>query len=128
MLPKSVASLPKAELHLHLEGSVQPSTVCALTARHGVTVTELEVRRRYAYQNFAEFLEAFKWVTSFLRDPRDYALITRGLADILRNQFAIAAEPSELLLLLILRGKRTDSLRELQPRLPGFRHSDQASR
>jgi aminodeoxyfutalosine deaminase len=92
MLPRSVASLPKAELHLHLEGSIQPRTVCALTARHGVIVTEQEVRRRYAYQNFAEFLETFKWVTSFLRDPQDYALITHDLAEYLLSQRVIYAE------------------------------------
>src|SRR5713101_102911 len=85
MLPESVASLPKAELHLHLEGSVQPGTACALAARHGVRFTEEEVRRRYAYRNFSEFLEAFKWVTSFLRDPQDYALITRDLGEQLRG-------------------------------------------
>ncbi len=62
MLPETIASLPKAELHLHLEGSIQPSTVCALTARHGLEVTEQEVRHRYAYQNFLEFLETFKWL------------------------------------------------------------------
>jgi len=59
VLPESVASLPKAELHLHLEGSIQPSTVCALTERHGVEVTQEEVQRRYAYRNFLEFLETF---------------------------------------------------------------------
>ena len=91
-LPESVASLPKAELHLHLEGSIQPSTVCALTARHGVDVTQEEVRRRYAYRNFQEFLETFKWVTSFLRDPQDYALITRDLAEHLISQRVIYAE------------------------------------
>jgi len=91
-LPESVASLPKAELHLHLEGSIQPSTVCALTARHGVDVTQDEVRRRYAYRNFLEFLETFKWVTSFLRDPQDYALITRDLAEYLLSQRVIYAE------------------------------------
>src|SRR5256884_2039879 len=53
---------------LHLEGSLQPATVCALTARHGVKMTEEEVRRRYAYRDFPEFIEAFKWVTSFLRE------------------------------------------------------------
>jgi aminodeoxyfutalosine deaminase len=91
-LPESVASLPKAELHLHLEGSIQPSTVCALTARHGADVTQDEVRRRYAYRNFLEFLETFKWVTSFLRDPQDYALITRDLAEYLLSQRVIYAE------------------------------------
>jgi adenosine deaminase len=92
VLPESVASLPKAELHLHLEGSIQPSTVCALTARHGVEVTQEEVRRRYAYRNFLEFLETFKWVTQFLRDPQDYALITRDLAEYLISQKVIYAE------------------------------------
>ncbi len=74
-----IASLPKAELHLHLEGSIQPATVCALAARHGILIAEEEVRRRYAYRGFSEFIEAFKWVTSFLREPQDYALIARRL-------------------------------------------------
>src|SRR5216683_1226871 len=81
-----IASLPKAELHLHLEGSIQPATVCALMARHGVVMTEDEVRRRYAYRDFPEFIEAFKWVTSFLREPQDYALIARDLAEHLLTQ------------------------------------------
>src|SRR4029077_5184155 len=76
-LPERIAALPKAELHLHLEGSIQPATVCALTARHGAAVTEEEVRRRSAYPDFLDFLESFKWVTSFLREPQDYALIAR---------------------------------------------------
>ena len=81
LLSNRVASLSKAELHLHLEGSIQPATVCALTARHGVTMTEQEVQRRYAYRDFPEFIEAFKWVTSFVREPQDYALIARDLAE-----------------------------------------------
>src|SRR5438477_3817190 len=85
-LSERIATLPKAELHLHLEGSIQPATVCALTARHGLEVTQQEVLRRYAYKNFLGFLEAFKWVTSFLRDPQDYALITRDLAEQLLAQ------------------------------------------
>jgi len=44
-------------------------------------MTEEEVRRRYAYRNFPEFIEAFKWVTSFLCEPQDYALIARDLAE-----------------------------------------------
>src|SRR5258705_305895 len=79
ILPARIASLPKAELHLHLEGSIQPATVCALTARHGVVMAEEEVRQRYAYHDFSEFIEAFKWVTTFLRDPEDSALTALGL-------------------------------------------------
>jgi len=109
MLPESVASLPKAELHLHLEGSIQPSTVCALTARHGVTVAEQEVRRRYAYQNFLEFLETFKWVTSFLRAPQDYALITHDLAEYLLSQRVIYAEVTISIGVMLLRKQRPEA-------------------
>ncbi len=108
-LPESVASLPKAELHLHLEGSIQPGTVCALTARHGVTVTGDEVRRRYAYQNFSEFLETFKWVTSLLRDPRDYALITHNLAEQLLSQRVMYAEVTISIGVMLLRRQRPES-------------------
>jgi aminodeoxyfutalosine deaminase len=103
MLPESIVSLPKAELHLHLEGSIQLSTVVALTRRHGVTVNEQEVRRRYAYKNFLEFLEAFKWVTSFLREPKDYALITRDLAEHLLAQRVVYAEVTISVGVMLLR-------------------------
>jgi aminodeoxyfutalosine deaminase len=88
----SLASIPKAELHLHLEGSIQPRTVVDLTGRHGVTMNENDVRMKYAYENFLGFLEAFKWVTSFLREPQDYALITRDLGAHLLTQGVIYAE------------------------------------
>jgi aminodeoxyfutalosine deaminase len=91
-LPASIEKAPKAELHLHLEGSVQPATVSALTRRHGVITTEQEVRAAYAYKDFLGFLEAFKWVTSYLRDPQDYALITRDLAEQLLAQHVVYAE------------------------------------
>jgi len=91
-LPPSIANAPKAELHLHLEGSVQPVTASALARRHGVVVTEDEVRRFYAYKDFLGFLEAFKWVTSYLRDPQDYAIITRDLAEQLLAQNVVYAE------------------------------------
>jgi aminodeoxyfutalosine deaminase len=84
--------LPKAELHLHLEGSIRPETAVELAARHDVEITLEEVARRYHYSNFAGFIEAFKWVTSFLREPDDYALITRRLLDELLRQKVVYAE------------------------------------
>ena len=91
-MPLRIASLPKAELHLHLEGSIRPAVACALSARHGVALTEDEVRRRYDYRNFTEFIEAFKWVTSFLREPHDFALLAADLAEQLLEQHVVYAE------------------------------------
>jgi aminodeoxyfutalosine deaminase len=109
LLPKSIASLPKAELHLHLEGSIQPPTVRALTARHGLDVPEEEVRRRYAYSNFTEFLDAFKWVTSYLRQPQDYALIIRDLAEHLLSQGVVYAEVTLSVGVMLLRNQRAEA-------------------
>ena len=109
LLPDRIASLPKAELHLHLEGSIQPATVCALTARHGVVMTEEEVRQRYAYRDFPEFIEAFKWVTSFLRDPQDYALIARDLAEHLLTQRVIYAEVTLSIGVMLLRKQHPEA-------------------
>jgi adenosine deaminase len=107
-LSDRIASLPKAELHLHLEGSIQPRTVCALTARHGVAMTEEEVRQRYACRDFPEFIEAFKWVTSFLAEPQDYALIARDLAEHLLTQNVAYAEVTLSIGVMLLRKQRPE--------------------
>lgn len=84
--------MPKAELHLHLEGSIRPPVATKLAARQGFSVSEEEVRQRYAYSNFMEFIEAFKWVTSFVREPADFALIAADLAEQLLAQKVNYAE------------------------------------
>ena len=108
-LPASIASLPKAELHLHLEGSIQPATVATLTARHGLRQTEAEVRQRYVYRNFHEFIEAFKWVTSFLREPRDYALVVTDLAEHLLTQNVVYAEITLSVGVMLLRKQQPEA-------------------
>jgi aminodeoxyfutalosine deaminase len=90
--PTIVDALPKAELHLHLEGSIRPQTAVELAARHGVQIPVGAVAARYKYADFNGFLETFKWVTSFLRDPEDYALITRKLCEELVQQNVVFAE------------------------------------
>ena len=91
-LPESFNSLPKAELHLHLEGTIRPDTAIELAARHNVELTREEVAARYAHRDFAGFIETFKWVTSFLRDPEDYALITRKMCEELVRHNVVYAE------------------------------------
>lgn len=85
-------ALPKAELHVHLEGAIAPETAVELAGRHGVKLTIEDVAARYNYSDFSGFLEAFKWVTSYLRTPDDYALITRRLAEELLRQNVVYAE------------------------------------
>lgn len=101
--PPQIAAMPKAELHLHLEGSIRPEIVSALAARHGVTLTEEEVRQRYGYKDFTAFIEAFKWVTSFLRTPADFALIAADLAEQLLAQNVIYAEVTLSVGVMLLR-------------------------
>jgi adenosine deaminase len=106
--PEHILSLPKAELHLHLEGSIRPAVVSQLTARHGVRVSEEEVRRRYSYTDFLGFLDAFKWVTSYLRDPQDYALIVADLAEQLLLQNVIYAEVTLSIGVMLLRKQKPE--------------------
>jgi len=120
LLSDRIVSLPKAELHLHLEGSIQPATVCALTARHGMVTTEEEVRQRYAYRNFPEFIEAFKWITAFLRGPQDYALIVHDLAEHLLTQRVVYTEVTLSIGVMLLRKQQPEAnfealLRAVEP-------------
>jgi adenosine deaminase len=86
------AALPKAELHVHLEGAIAPATLVELAARHGVTLTPEETAPRYAPGTFDQFIENFIWITSFLRTPEDYALIARRFAESMRRQNVLYAE------------------------------------
>jgi aminodeoxyfutalosine deaminase len=82
-----ILSLPKAELHLHLEGSIEPSTLLELRRRHGTDGASLaEAESLYNYTDFTGFLTAFKNVTGLLRTPEDYELITYRLMERLKEQ------------------------------------------
>jgi adenosine deaminase/aminodeoxyfutalosine deaminase len=103
-----IQSLPKAELHLHLEGSVDPATLAELSRRYntplptennrydvagsGDVLTDDDVRRLYSYKDFNGFLLAFKSVTERLRAPEDYELATYRLMQKLRQQNVVHAE------------------------------------
>ncbi|KAI1330084.1 hypothetical protein F5Y16DRAFT_364027 [Xylariaceae sp. FL0255] len=85
--------LPKAELHLHLEGTVTPETVVILSQRHDPTPMTLEVvKALYAYDDFPHFLRTFKIVCDLLRSLDDYALIAKEMIRNLRAQGVRHAE------------------------------------
>jgi aminodeoxyfutalosine deaminase len=77
-----------AELHLHLEGTVDRETVIMLDP----SLTRDEVDRVWGFTDFAGFLECFKFVARRLRGPADYALITRRMIEELSNQGVTYAE------------------------------------
>jgi aminodeoxyfutalosine deaminase len=88
-----IRRLPKAELHLHLEGTVTPETLAELSSRHDDTPLSLEEARAiYQYKDFTGFLMAFKAVTERLRTPDDYELIAWRMLEQLATQGVVHAE------------------------------------
>jgi aminodeoxyfutalosine deaminase len=72
--------LPKAELHLHLEGSITPATLVELSHRNDATPLMLaEAASVYRYYDFPSFLLSFKAVTTRLHTAADYELITYNM-------------------------------------------------
>jgi adenosine deaminase/aminodeoxyfutalosine deaminase len=83
-----IAQMPKAELHLHLEGSVEPETLHELDPSTPVE----EFRALYRYADFDTFLKAFAAIGKRLRTPQDYGLIARRLLERLAAQNVQYAE------------------------------------
>ncbi|MGW1064515.1 adenosine deaminase [Streptomyces aureus] len=69
-------SLPKAELHLHIEGTLEPELAFALAARNGVTLpyadTE-ELREAYRFDDLQSFLKLYYELMAVLRTEADFA-------------------------------------------------------
>jgi adenosine deaminase/aminodeoxyfutalosine deaminase len=87
-----VRQLPKAELHLHLEGAVEPATLLELRRQHGEQPTLAETESLYRYTDFGSFLLAFKEVSAHLRGPDDYELVTYRLMQQLKEENVLHAE------------------------------------
>ena len=83
-----IADLPKAELHVHLEGAILPETLHELAPE----LLPEEIRERYRYGDFQGFLRSFAWVIGYLRSPDDYALVTRRLLERLESERVLYAE------------------------------------
>jgi adenosine deaminase len=75
-----LARLPKAELHVHLEGCMTPALLAELAEKYGEPLDRETIDERYHTRTFPEFLELFKWATSYLRSPEDYARLADATA------------------------------------------------
>ena len=88
-----IRRLPKAELHLHLEGTILPATLVELSARHDAQPMTLpEAEALYRFTDFTGFIEAFKAVTRRLIDPEDYELAAWRMMEHLAAQGVVHAE------------------------------------
>jgi adenosine deaminase len=75
-------SLPKVELHCHLEGAVRPATVADLARSHGVPLPVEDPTELFRFSDLAEFLDVFSLICSVLRTADDFRRITyEALAD-----------------------------------------------
>ncbi|MGE5486688.1 MAG: adenosine deaminase [bacterium] len=99
------STMPGAELHLHLEGSLEPATLCELDP----TVTPEEVSRRYRYRDFPQFIESYLWVIERLRRPQDYALAARRLLERLEREGTRYAEITLSAAVIMWRGQDLDA-------------------
>ena len=73
-------SLPKVELHLHLEGAAPPAFVRGLAAQKKIDISGIfDERGDYAYTDFWHFLKVYEAATSVLTTPADYARLTRAV-------------------------------------------------
>ena len=88
-----IRRLPKAELHLHLEGAILPSTLVELSSRHDARpLTLAEAEALYQFTDFTGFLNAFKAVTAQLIGPEDYELAAWRMMEHLAAQGVVHAE------------------------------------
>ena len=88
-----IAGLPKAELHLHIEGSLEPELMFELAQRNAVTIpfaSVEEVRAAYAFANLQDFLDIYYQGMGVLHSEQDFydlttAYLARAHADAVRH-------------------------------------------
>jgi aminodeoxyfutalosine deaminase len=86
---------PKAELHLHLQGTIRPKTLLELARRHGIAIpaqTEAELREWFRFRDFAHFVEVYALLRACLVEREDYALVVYEMGEELARQNVRYAE------------------------------------
>lgn len=80
-LPELLCLMPKAELHMHIEGSLEPELMFALAQRNGLSMAYPDVqtlRQAYVFDNLQDFLDIYHQGTLVLRTEQDFYDMTRA--------------------------------------------------
>jgi adenosine deaminase len=94
-LPAFLRGLPKAELHLHIEGTLEPELSFALAARNGVTLPYPDVqalRAAYQFQDLQSFLDLYYAGASVLRTAQDFHDLARAYLQVAAAEHVVRAE------------------------------------
>jgi adenosine deaminase len=94
-LGRFIRGLPKAELHMHLEGSLEPELMFRLAARNGVELpyrSVAEVRAAYDFDSLQSFLDLYYMAAGVLRRREDFAELTAAYFDRLAADGGVYAE------------------------------------
>ncbi len=76
-------SLPKVELHVHLEGAIPHAALWKLIEKYGgdPSVPDIEaLEKRFEYRDFSHFIKTWSWKNRFLREYEDFSLIAEVTA------------------------------------------------
>lgn len=90
----SLYNLPKAELHLHLEGAIPLPFLAGLINRNfpDQTVTPAELESGYVFRNFGEFVSKWMWTVGQFHSETDFRELVRAVAKNLAQQNIVHAE------------------------------------
>ena len=94
-MPIDFTSLPKTELHVHLEGAIPVEALYELVKKHDrldEAPTIDDVRKRYEFDDFSHFLEVYKWTVSLVKTTEDYEFIAYEVAKSLVQHNVLYAE------------------------------------
>ncbi|WP_434049566.1 adenosine deaminase [Marinobacter salarius] len=89
-------TLPKAELHLHLEGALEPELMFALARRNGIELPWSDVdvlRQAYSFNNLQEFLDLYYQGANVLRTEQDFYDLTWAYLQKCQAQGVVHVEP-----------------------------------
>jgi len=88
-------TLPKTELHLHLEGAIPPDVLLELVHKYGGADEAPDPSRlaeRLTYRDFPHFLDTWRWMCRFVREYDDFTRMAHGVAESLAAQHVRYAE------------------------------------